>query len=145
VAALFLVMISTMTAFWLYSNSLKQKEEELTGLIAPIILPERLVAAVGPDIASVDLADNSSPPGRLKRRTPRQKSNRVELVTEFYPLIEGDDFDAAEVSQVVRVEVPASSLSAAGLSVSPEISTVPVKADVALGYDGLARAIRFVR
>jgi hypothetical protein len=69
----------------------------------------------------------------------------VEEVTPFYSLVEGEDFDSVLVAQVVRVEVPASALSAAGLSVAPDISTVPIKADVALGYDGLARAIRFIR
>jgi hypothetical protein len=60
-------------------------------------------------------------------------------------LVEGGDIDSEQVSQVVRVELPASALSAAGVLVGPDVSTVPVKADVVLGYDGLARAIRFVR
>ena len=55
-----------------------------------------------------------------------------------------EDLDSSEVSQVVRVELPASALSAAGLQVNSDMSSVTVKADVALGYDGLARAIRFV-
>ena len=144
VAALFLIMISTMAVFWLNSNSLNQDDGEMAGLVAPIALPGLVVETSGPRAESVD-PDIPAPPAQLHRRTPRRRPNQTEMVTEFYPLIEGADFDSAEVTQVVRVELPASALSAAGLSVGPEMSTVPVKADVALGYDGLALAIRFVR
>jgi hypothetical protein len=67
------------------------------------------------------------------------------VVTEFYSLVDDGDLNSSEFAQVVRVELPASALSAAGITVSSDISTLPVKADVALGYDGMARAIRFVR
>jgi hypothetical protein len=78
----------------------------------------------------------------------RRKSIVPEVVTEFYPLMEAadlEDSDSLLAVQVVRVELPASALTAAGLSVGSEMSNEPVKADVVLGHDGLARAIRFVR
>jgi hypothetical protein len=46
---------------------------------------------------------------------------------------------------MVRVELPGSALGEVGLPVDPETAKTPVKADVLLGDDGLARAIRFVR
>lgn len=45
---------------------------------------------------------------------------------------------------VVRVEVRGSSLIAMGFAVSEERASQPVLADVALGGDGMARAVRFV-
>jgi hypothetical protein len=47
--------------------------------------------------------------------------------------------------QVVRVELPRSALQSFGLPVNAERAGERVKADVLLGHDGVARAIRFVR
>lgn len=51
---------------------------------------------------------------------------------------ENEDID------VVRVEVPRSAMLAVGLPVSSERVTELVEADVMLGADGLARAVRFI-
>ena len=45
----------------------------------------------------------------------------------------------------LRVELPRSALSSFGIPVNAEQSGGRVKADVLLGDDGTARAIRFVR
>lgn len=45
---------------------------------------------------------------------------------------------------LVRVEVPRSAMMALGLEVSPERASELVEADVMIGPDGLARAVRFV-
>ena len=45
---------------------------------------------------------------------------------------------------MVRVEVPRSAMIALGFEVSPEQAWQPVQADVMLGADGLARAVRFL-
>ena len=45
---------------------------------------------------------------------------------------------------VVRVEVPRSAMEAVGIAVSPERAAERVQADVMMGSDGLARAVRFV-
>jgi hypothetical protein len=45
---------------------------------------------------------------------------------------------------VVRVEVPGSDMIALGLSVSEDRASETVVADLALGSDGMARAVRFV-
>jgi hypothetical protein len=71
--------------------------------------------------------------------------SEVEVVTEFFPLLEGDDLSSLESGQIVRVELQGSELLAVGLPVDAAMTGEPVKADVVLGHDGLARAIRFVR
>jgi hypothetical protein len=45
---------------------------------------------------------------------------------------------------VVRVEMPRSAMLALGLEVSPERASELVAADVMLGPDGLARAVKFL-
>ena len=46
---------------------------------------------------------------------------------------------------MIRVQIPRSSLIAFGLPVNVERADAPVKADLLVGEEGLARAIRFVR
>jgi len=47
--------------------------------------------------------------------------------------------------QVMRVELPRSALMSFGLPMDMERAAERIKADVVVGNDGLARAIRFVR
>lgn len=62
----------------------------------------------------------------------------------FIPLPNAEKIAPDESVNVVRVEVPRSAMLAVGLTVSAEQSSELVEADVKLGADGLARAVRFV-
>src|SRR5262245_27232077 len=68
-----------------------------------------------------------------------------EYATDFFPLSYGGDQKPMESGEVIRVQMPRSALIAFGLPVNVERADVPVKADLLVGEDGLARAIRFVR
>ncbi|HWT00506.1 MAG TPA: hypothetical protein VN256_09685 [Pyrinomonadaceae bacterium] len=68
-----------------------------------------------------------------------------EIATDFMPLTYGGSFSQLDDGQVVRVELPRSALQSFGLPVNVERGGGRVKADVLLGHDGVARAIRFVR
>jgi len=77
-------------------------------------------------------------------------SNDSEYTTDFFPLSYSDDQKPVESGEVIRVRVirvqmPRPALIAFGLPVNVERADVPVKADLLVGEDGLARAIRFVR
>jgi hypothetical protein len=87
-----------------------------------------------------ELVAISTPRRRSTRRTPRP-----ETVTEFFPLNEGDDLESLEFTQIVRVELTPSALREVGLPLSYASDRDAVKADLVLGEDGVARAIRFVR
>jgi len=69
----------------------------------------------------------------------------TESVTDFMPLTAGAPAPPLESGQLVRVELPRSALASLGLPVNVERAHEPLKADVLLGGDGQARAIRFVR
>jgi hypothetical protein len=74
------------------------------------------------------------------------KPEEAESVTEFISLVAGTpDAPPLESGQLVRVQLPRAALASLGLPSNIERQNEPVKADVLLGYDGLARAIRFVR
>ncbi|HEY6403913.1 MAG TPA: hypothetical protein VI479_21000 [Blastocatellia bacterium] len=68
-----------------------------------------------------------------------------EYATDFLPLAYDDDQNPMERGQVIRVHVPRSALITFGLPVNIERADTPVKADLLVGEDGMARAIRFVR
>jgi hypothetical protein len=76
---------------------------------------------------------------------PSGEARAQEITTEFIPLMQGTPYPPAEESHLVRVELPRSALASFGLPVGAESPGGRVKADVLLGEDGIARAIRFVR
>ncbi|HEY0006784.1 MAG TPA: hypothetical protein VGB17_18535 [Pyrinomonadaceae bacterium] len=71
------------------------------------------------------------------------KATDAEITTDFMPL--AYDTGALDSGHVVRVELPRSALVSMGLPMNMERANEPVKADVLMGDDGVARAIRFVR
>jgi len=74
------------------------------------------------------------------------RSNEAERVTEFISLVAGAPAATPlEGGQLVRVQLPRAALASLGLPLNVERENESVKADVLLGNDGLARAIRFVR
>jgi len=72
---------------------------------------------------------------------PAQQS---EVATPYFPLVPGFDPDAAAYHPAVRVEMPRTVLAAYGLPVNVDRIDTPIQADLLIGDDGIARAIRFV-
>jgi hypothetical protein len=95
--------------------------------------------------------------------TPQRRSNQVtatpksaigdsrltptsgEIATDFMPVAYGDNLNSIDSGRIVRVEMPRSALAQFGLPVNMERASERIKADVLIGEDGTARAIRFVR
>jgi hypothetical protein len=93
-------------------------------------------------------------PGSLEARSQRTGNKRNENVsnhasnevaTEFIPLGYLSVEALQDGGQIVRVELPRTSLVKFGLPVNMERSNERVKADVLMGLDGMAHAIRFVQ
>jgi len=88
---------------------------------------------------------------RPRRVTPRaaapQVANHVtqEIATDFIPLSSMSVVSFQDGGQIVRVQLPRSALASFGLPVNMDRYNEKVKADVLLGVDGLAHAIRFVQ
>jgi hypothetical protein len=66
-----------------------------------------------------------------------------ELVTEFFPLSYSNV--PARGGYVVRMQVPRSALASFGAALASDTGSPQVLADVVIGDDGLARAVRFVQ
>ncbi|MBI3678866.1 MAG: hypothetical protein HY235_00420 [Acidobacteria bacterium] len=80
----------------------------------------------------------------LWRSDKPQPAAPVEMVTEFVPLRYGKPLEPGEPIQLIRIQVPQAELLRLGMPVAPDSGARLVKADVVLGEDGLAKAIRFV-
>jgi hypothetical protein len=144
VAAGILFLISVITIIWKSTSSRMPQREERVVAPMPVNTPgPQAEPPVGRDQVADDLPKNL--PKRLHRHAPVKSQDEAEVVTQFFPLREGEDLTTLDSLQVVRVELPGSALGEVGLPFYPETANEPVKADVVLGQDGLARAIRFVR
>lgn len=95
------------------------------------------IAEFTPPVAVVPIAH----PARA--RVAHKMAPPHEIVTAFFPLME--DPPPFERGELLRVSVPASAMRGVGLPVSEEHLEDLVQADVLVGQEGLARAIRFVR
>lgn len=89
---------------------------------------------------------------RPRLETLRQQVDTVainrppnEIATEFMPLGYMNAANLQDGGQIVRVELPRSTLANFGFPVNMDRYNEKVKADVVLGVDGLAHAIRFVQ
>jgi hypothetical protein len=84
-------------------------------------------------------------PRRRAMRKPQAKPQRTQEVgTDFIPIPYAPDFRAEDSAAVVRVKLPRYSLQTVGLPFNPERANERIDADVLMGQDGIARAIRFV-
>jgi len=82
-----------------------------------------------------------------RRSQNNEVANHVnrEIATDFMPLGYFNASTLQDGGQIVRVELPRSTLMSFGLPVNMDRYHEKVKADVFIGVDGLAHAIRFVR
>ncbi len=84
-----------------------------------------------------------------RRRTVRgakaSPTIREEVTTDFIALANENELVPLESGQVLRVELPTSTLISMGLPITAEDVSKPILADLLVGQDGMARAIRFVR
>jgi len=81
-------------------------------------------------------------PAEPRGRSAGDEDANITVASGFVPLIYCDELNCGTPGDVVRVELPASSLPMMGLASNTR--TGPVRADVVIGEDGIARAIRLV-
>lgn len=156
VAAMLLVALS-VAAMWWGADAPQQTVAE-TSSPKPVETPIVPADPSGP-------ADSIQPPHRAennepKRPTPRsvkrnsgtrkpeaQLANHAtsEIATDFIPLRDMNTAALQDGGQIIRVRLRRSELLRFGFPVNMERYNENVKADVLVGVDGLARAIRFVQ
>jgi hypothetical protein len=81
---------------------------------------------------------------RVRRSNTLSHSPLEEVATDFFPLTFAAE-STSEGGHLVRVTIPRSALVAMGLPINVDRAAEHVRADVFIGDDGLARAIRFIQ
>jgi len=98
-----------------------------------------------PQTMDIAIVTPSAPALEVAKAVPRKVAHRQpprEVTTEFYPLME--DPPPFERGELLRVSLPAAAMRSVGVPVSEDRLGETVQADVLVGQEGLARAIRFV-
>jgi len=82
----------------------------------------------------------------VESRAPQKhRTETIEEVSEFYPITYTDNQDSNDGGQLVRVELPRSSIAAMGIDPPVENESPKVKTDLLIGSDGVMKAVRFVK
>ena len=138
-AGWFLAAAAAVILFFAWPHS-----EPRPKLVAPVPSPlpvraakERLATVAGP---TPDPPRKTAPKARPVRAAAAEQPR--EVVTQFFPLL--DVAPPFEGGELLRVTVPASTMRKVGLPVNQDRLGDRVYADVLVGQEGLARAIRFV-
>jgi hypothetical protein len=111
-------------------------EPARVAVVAPQTVVEKNLAPPAPVV-------NEPVVSKVKKRRVGDLPHRREIVTEFFPLM--DIAPPFERGQLVRVNLPAAAMRTVGLPVREDRLADRVQADVLVGEEGLARAIRFVK
>jgi hypothetical protein len=120
---------------------LRPKEIVRPAIPAPPVVARMSIPRVidSPPVAAVHKRRHhtSAAPAR-----PVPEPQQEEVTSDFLPL---DPAGSAPASgEVIRVQMPRAALTLFGLPFNTRRASVPVQADVLLGEDGMAHAVRFV-
>jgi hypothetical protein len=108
-----------------------------TAVVAQVDAPRTVVAS--PSVAAIHKRRHHTAPVPARLTTGARQE---EVTTDFLPL---DPAGSVPTSgEVVRVQMPRAALTLFGLPFNERRASVPVQADVLLGEDGMAHAVRFV-
>ena len=126
--------------------------ERLAGPVPPKAAQEAQPAPLAPPAATPAVPETGRVGKAARRQNVSRKSSAPtravdegEIVTPFVPLVENDDPALREGRQVVRIRLPRSALRSFGFPVNEDRAAERIRADVLLGEDGVAQAIRFVK
>ena len=108
-------------------------------LAAIVIVPPRVGRFAEPAPASLPAGARATVAAREEAEASLAGENG-----DFVALSYGEDLRELDSLQVVSVELPRAALAGLGWPAADSVTTGSVKAEVIVGHDGVARAIRFV-
>jgi len=161
IAALLLIVFSVIAVRWRTEkvvvpqnarNQTTPQKNEAVPQQSPEVRPEETLASDPhqPRPQRPKRRVNSSALTVASAQSNRDKGNDAnhasyEVATEFMPLGYLNPVAFQDGGQIVRVEVPRTTLANFGIPVNMDRYNERVKADILVGVDGTARAIRFVQ
>jgi hypothetical protein len=123
--------------YWRSARSDGPRQPQATALNRPSPAEARPVLPGAPKQVA------AAPRQPVKRRARRTRRPPAETV-DFVALPSAPPIDTAEGGSIVRVTLPRSAMRSFGIAVDELDSPDRVTADVMVGSDGMARAVRFV-
>lgn len=144
--------VSSKSATAPQSGSSKQDQSQTVAVTGtrssnrPLIKPvlRRSLSSRRPAPSQLAKSDAAKQPTVEQASVPATNVETKELATDFVLVGYGNALDLQDGGQLVRVELPRSALAKFGLPMNMDRADERIKADVLVGTDGLARAIRFV-
>ena len=142
-AAAAVILIAGSIALWRVSRGTVDtlSRPERAALAEPS-LPPQVAPPLAPN-ATVFKSAKAPQESRGHRPAHRTELARVVSPSGFVELPGSANLPAFESGEIVRLEVPVASLAAYGVDISSGADR-PVEADILIGQDGFARAIRLV-
>jgi hypothetical protein len=144
-AAAAIVVLVAAAAWWRSARSAEPEGAVVWSVPPSTSTPttEPMVDVATPSVSAATGRLNSG--HRAARVRPRRvQAPRLAAATGFVGLPGAVGLPDFESGQIIRVEIPLTSLPTYGLEIVPDARDVPVQADVLVGQDGQARAIRLV-
>ncbi len=152
VAAILLIAIAVVA---LRSRTTDDKNPKVAEVEAPKVQETPRKPANNDSVVARDSRVDEPEP-KVVHYQPKRRSNRRpatavaanhvnEIATDFMPLGYMNPASLQDGGQIIRVELRRSALANFGLQVNMDRYNEKVKADILLGVDGLAHAIRFVQ
>ncbi len=139
-------IIAMLALAWQFRAFSTGDPEIIAGLELPAPKPPIPPAAVAAGTPMpLAKAEPVKAPARRSARREVVKSEPVTEQADFIPLTWVSDTASVRSGTVVRVEVQRATLMAMGLPVNAARNDSLIKADLIVGDDGIARAIRFVQ
>jgi hypothetical protein len=141
-------LVAAAAALWWGVRSGPAKDNRLRPQVAaagqpgPVQAPDAGVAPADPARQTLPAATTAGRPRGARQRNVRAAP--VVRATGFVSIPGTDGLPDFESGEIVRVEIPLTSLPTYGIEILPDARRTPVAADLLVGQDGRARAIRLV-
>jgi hypothetical protein len=141
-AAAIALLAASSVAWWAMTRSRIEEPRPVVAVAPGPHGPEPAAAAPRETTPSQVVA---TPPRRSTPSGVRRAASPVIRPEGFVALPSAAGLPAFESGEIVRVEVPVTSLPTYGIDITPDARGPAVEADFLVGQDGQARAIRLVR
>jgi hypothetical protein len=134
-----LAMAASFAGVWLVYPREKELGRPASPTTAVAAQADAPRAIASPSVAAIHKRRHHAAPVPAR---PAAEARQEEVTTDFLPLDASGSTPAS--GEVIRVQMPRSALAFFGLPFNTRRASVPVQADVLLGEDGMAHAVRFV-
>ena len=133
--------IVVLASFWWFRQP--EPPRAVVEKTAPAVQPVKVIAPVYHEVQKPPAPRHVAQRKAMRPRETAVTPEIREMVTDFMPVF----YDPAPIEhgRLVRVRLPRVALVSFGLPMNEQLADESVKADVLVGEDGLARAVRFVK